>query len=201
MIAYVKGILEEYTEDGIVVEAGGVGYGIMIPASMMAELPSPGEEVKIFTYYQVTEDAEKLYGFRSREEKQMFQQLIKVNGIGPKSAMSILSAVSMEEIRMAVVTGDVKTLSRAPGLGKKTAEKLILELKDKFSAADLVGSLESRGSAPAVVTDAYTEAVEALVALGYSSAEALKAVRSVDGQDGMSVDEILQAAFQKLAMF
>ncbi len=201
MIAYVKGILEEYTEDGIVVEAGGVGYGIMIPASMMAELPSPGEEVKIFTYYQVTEDAEKLYGFRSREEKQMFQQLIKVNGIGPKSAMSILSAVSMEEIRMAVVTGDVKTLSRAPGLGKKTAEKLILELKDKFSAADLVSSLESSSSAPAVVTDAYTEAVEALVALGYSSAEALKAVRSVDGQEGMSVDEILQAAFQKLAMF
>ncbi len=201
MIAFVKGILEEYSDDGVVIATGGVGLNVAVPLSLLSELPAAGEEVKLYTHFQVSEDAMKLYGFRSREERETFRLLLKVSGIGPKLAMSILSAVSMDELRLAVVSGDVKTLSRAPGLGKKTAEKLIVELKDKFSAAEIAASSGAVSAGPTVVTDAYSEAVAALTALGYSSAEALRAVRSIDGSDSMTSEEILQAAFQKLAMF
>ncbi|MBQ4425145.1 MAG: Holliday junction branch migration protein RuvA [Lachnospiraceae bacterium] len=202
MIYYIRGILSEYTEEGIVVEAGGVGYSLIVPTTVLSELPSPGEEVRLYTYFQVAEDMQKLYGFLTREERETFLLLIKVNGIGPKLAVSVLSAISVEELRIAVITGDVKTLSRAPGLGKKTAEKMILELKDKFDAAKVVEAVAGKsGDAPVVVTDAFTEAVAALQSLGYSSSEALKAVRAVPAEDDWTVDEILQAAFQKLALF
>lgn len=203
MIAYVKGILEEYTEDGIVVEAGGIGYAIAVPAALANEL-SLGEEVKIYTYFQVAEDMQKLYGFGSREDRTVFTLLLKVSGIGPKLAMSVLSSMGAEALQLAVITGDVKSLAKAPGLGKKTAEKLIVELKDKFDTAALVNAMPEktgRGAMPTVVSDAFSEATEALIALGYSSSEALKAVRAVEAKEGMSTDEVLQEAFRKLATF
>ena len=200
MIAYIKGIFEEITEDGIVVEAGGVGYGIAVPPSLASEL-TLGDEVKIYTYYQVAEDMQKLYGFASREDRRVFTQLLKVSGIGPKLAMSIMSSVGTDELKLAVITNDVKTLSRAPGLGKKTAEKLILELKDSFDAAEVISGTKAPQGAPLVMDDAFSEAAQALMALGYSSSEAMKAVRQVEPRDGITVDDVLQEAFRHLAAF
>lgn len=200
MIAYIKGIFEEITEDGIVVEAGGVGYGIAVAPSLASEL-TLGDEVKIYTYFQVAEDMQKLYGFASREDRRIFTLLLKVSGIGPRLAMSIMSAVTADELKLAVVTGDVKTLSRAPGLGKKTAEKLILELKDSFNAAEVITGSSAPQGAPLVLDDAFSEAAQALMALGYSSSEAMKAVRQVEAYDGITVDDVLQEAFRHLAAF
>ena len=201
MIAYIRGIFEEITEDGIVVEAGGVGYGIAVSPALASGL-SQGEEVKIYTYFQVGEDTQKLYGFCSREDRRVFTQLLKVPGIGPKLAMGIMSAIDTDELKLAVITGDVKRLSRAPGLGKKTAEKLILELKDSFDAAEVItgGKNESTGTA-LVMEDAFSEAAQALIALGYSSSEAMKAVRKVESRDGITTEDVLQEAFRHLAAF
>ena len=200
MIAYIKGIFEEISEDGIVVEAGGVGYGIAVPPSLTSEL-TVGDEVKIYTYYQVAEDMQKLYGFASREDRRVFTLLLKVSGIGPRLAMSIMSAMSADELKLAVMTNDVKGLSRAPGLGRKTAEKLILELKDSFNAAEVItGAKEPQGT-PLVMDDAFSEAAQALMALGYSSSEAMKAVRQVEAFPGITVDDVLQEAFRHLAAF
>ena len=200
MIAYIRGIFEEITEDGIVVEAGGVGYGIAVPPSLAGEL-TLGDEVKVYTYYQVAEDMQKLYGFASREDRRVFTLLLKVSGIGPRLAMSIMSALPTDELKIAVVTNDVKALSRAPGLGKKTAEKLILELKDAFNAAEVITGTGKEQSAPLVMDDAFSEAAQALMALGYSSSEAMKAVRQVEAYDGITVDDVLQEAFRHLAAF
>lgn len=201
MIAYIRGIFEEITEDGLVVEAGGVGYAIAASPSLVSEL-APGDEVKIYTYYQVAEDMQKLYGFASREDRRVFTQLLKVPGIGPRLAMSIMSTLRADELKLAVITGDVKALSRAPGLGKKTAEKLILELKDSFDAAEVItGSGAAVSGGPLVMDDAFSEAAQALMALGYSSSEAMKAVRRVEPFDGITVDDVLQEAFRHLAAF
>nr|MBQ6241164.1 Holliday junction branch migration protein RuvA [Lachnospiraceae bacterium] len=201
MIYYVKGILTEYTEEGAVLEAGGVGYHLIIPASLRAELPAPGEEVKLYTYYQVGEDSQKLYGFSDREARNLFMQLIKVSGIGPKLAVSVMGTLSVDELRLAVIAGDAKAIAQAPGMGKKTAEKLILEMKDKIDVSQLVTGPGKAAGAPVVVTDAFSEAVAALQALGYSSSEALKTVRSLEADEDWTVDQILEAAFRKLAMF
>lgn len=202
MIYYVKGILTEFTEEGAVLEAGGVGYHLIIPASLRVELPAPGEEVKLYTYYQVGEDSQKLYGFSDREARNLFLQLIKVSGIGPKLAVSVMGTLSVDELRLAVIAGDVKAIAQAPGMGKKTAEKLILEMKDKIDVSQLVTAPSGTpGGAPVIVTDAFSEAVAALQSLGYSSSEALKTVRSLDADEDWTVDQILQAAFQKLAAF
>ena len=144
---------------------------------------------------------QKLYGFANREDRRVFTMLLKVSGIGPKLAMSIMSAVPTDELKLAVVTGDVKTLSRAPGLGKKTAEKLILELKDSFDAAEVITGGRAPQSAPLVLDDAFSEAAQALMALGYSSSEAMKAVRQVEAREGITVDDVLQEAFRHLAAF
>ena len=202
MIYYVKGILTEYTEDGVVIEAGGIGYQITVPTSLLAELPQPGEEVKLYTYYQVAEDSRRLFGFANRDERSLFLQIIKVSGIGPKLAVSVLGTLTPDALRLAVVSGDVKAISQAPGMGKKTAEKLILELKDKIDLAAVLNAPATAPSGtPVVISDAFSEAVAALQALGYSSSEALKTVRSIEAGDDWTVDQILQEAFRKLASF
>ena len=202
MIYYVKGILMEYTEDGVVIEAGGIGYQITVPTSLLAELPQPGEEVKLYTYYQVAEDSRRLFGFANRDERSLFLQIIKVSGIGPKLVVSVLGTLTPDALRLAVVSGDVKAISQAPGMGKKTAEKLILELKDKIDLAAVLNAPATAPSGtPVVISDAFSEAVAALQALGYSSSEALKTVRSIEAGDDWTVDQILQEAFRKLASF
>ena len=164
--------------------------------------------MRLYTYLQVREDAFVLYGFFTREDRKLFGQLLGVSGIGPKGALGILSALSADDLRFAVLADDAKTISKAPGVGLKTAKKLILELRDKLSLeeafeARLAGERAKEGKAgagpSAGLTEARHEAVEALTALGYSSSEALKAVRQVEAADGMDVEDILKAALKYMS--
>ena len=175
MIGYVKGILEEIEEDCVIVDVNGLGIRILTGGALASQMLVPGSEVKIYTYTYVKEDAFQLYGFISKDELSLFKKLITVSGIGPKGAASILSAFSAEDLRYAIYAGDIKTISKAPGIGKKTAERLVLELKDKveldYQADTLMGQLadETVGSTE---PNNRKDAIDALTALGYSSMDA-----------------------------
>ena len=198
MISYIKGELTEILEDGVVVEASGVGYHIMVPASLFRELPKTGSPVRLFTHFQVKEDSMSLYGFFCRDDVRMFRMLIGVSGIGPKGGLGILSQLSADDLRFAVLSGDVKAISATPGIGKKTAEKLIIELKDKLDLDDMLHPAEEGIPAAAAdpgATSVQSEAVQALVALGYGSTESLKAVKKVKLEDA-TVEEVLKAALK-----
>lgn len=201
MISYVKGALAEKSEDRIVVEAGPVGLGIYVPLSVLEVLPPLGEEVKIYTYLQVREDDLSLYGFLNRQDLDMFRRLIGVNGIGPKGALGILSALSPDDLRLAILTGDAKAISKAPGVGAKTAQRIILDLKDKVSAEEMLASVadtDERTSVP-LMQEAGREAATALVALGYSNLEASKAVKNVQITEDMDAEAVLRASLKYLA--
>ena len=203
MISYIRGTLAEKNEDSAVVEAHGVGYQIFVPVPVLSELPPLGESVKIYTYFSVREDGMSLFGFLSRQDLAMFKQLIGVNGIGPKSALGILSALRPDVPRMAVASGDAKTISRAPGVGPKTAQRIILDLKDKIRPEDvLAGGLEESLAVPEEISgvgQAGKEAVEALTALGYSAAEAAGAVKKVKITEEMTAEDVLKGALRHLA--
>ena len=207
MISYVKGPLVGIEEDSIVVEAGSVGLAIHVPASLLPELPRLGEEVTVYTYFQVREDAMTLYGFLHKQDRDMFKQLIGVNGIGPKGALGILSALRPDDLRLAIVSEDVKALAKAPGIGNKTAQRLILDLKDKISMEDVLGSMASGtdlgtgsgAAAMAGLAEAAKEAVQALVALGYTNSEASRAVKQVEIVDGMTSEDVLKASLKHLS--
>lgn len=207
MIAYIRGRLEyvDLEEGMAVLETGGIGYQILLSGRDLELLPSAGEEVRLYTYLQVRDDAFVLYGFFTREDRKLFGQLLGVSGIGPKGALGILSGLSADDLRFAVLADDAKTIAKAPGIGLKTAKKLILELRDKLSLekafeAQLAGEKAREGAEPSAgLTAARNEAVEALTALGYSSSEALKAVRQVEAADGMDVEEILKAALKYMS--
>lgn len=203
MISYIRGTLAEKNEDSAVVEAHGVGYQIFVPVPVLSELPPLGESVKIYTYFSVREDGMSLFGFLSRQDLAMFKQLIGVNGIGPKSALGILSALRPDVLRMAVASGDAKTISRAPGVGPKTAQRIILDLKDKIRPEDvLAGGLEESLAVPEEISgvgQAGKEAVEALTALGYSAAEAAGAVKKVKISEEMTAEDVLKGALRHLA--
>ena len=203
MISYIRGTLAEKNEDSAVVEAHGVGYQIFVPVPVLSELPPLGESVKIYTYFSVREDGMSLFGFLSRQDLAMFKQLIGVNGIGPKSALGILSALRPDVLRMAVASGDAKTISRAPGVGPKTAQRIILDLKDKIRPEDvLAGGLEESLAVPEEISgvgQAGKEAVEALTALGYSAAEAAGAVKKMKITEEMTAEDVLKGALRHLA--
>ena len=203
MISYIRGTLAEKNEDSAVVEAHGVGYQIFVPVPVLSELPPLGESVKIYTYFSVREDGMSLFGFLSRQDLAMFKQLIGINGIGPKSALGILSALRPDVLRMAVASGDAKTISRAPGVGPKTAQRIILDLKDKIRPEDvLAGGLEESLAVPEEISgvgQAGKEAVEALTALGYSAAEAAGAVKKVKITEEMTAEDVLKVALRHLA--
>ena len=203
MISYIRGTLAEKNEDSAVVEAHGVGYQIFVPVPVLSELPPLGESVKIYTYFSVREDGMSLFGFLSRQDLAMFKQLIGVNGIGPKSALGILSALRPDVLRMAVASGDAKTISRAPGVGPKTAQRIILDLKDKIRPEDvLAGGLEESLAVPEEISgvgQAGKEAVEALTALGYSAAEAAGAVKKVKITEEMTAEDVLKGSLRHLA--
>lgn len=206
MISYVKGPLMAVEEDMIVVEAGSLGLGIHVPLSVLEALPPLGSQVTVYTHFQVREDAMTLYGFLHRQDREMFRQLIGVNGIGPKAALGILSVLRPDELRLAVISGDAKAISRAPGVGIKTAQRIILDLKDKVSAEEILenmtsGAFEAPGAAQAGagMAAAASEAVQALVALGYSSAEAARAVKKTEVTEDMSAEDILRASLKHLS--
>ena len=201
MIGYVKGILEEADDQCIIVDNHGIGYRIFVPGSFFSGAIPIGQEVKIYTYLNVKEDAMQLYGFLSRDDLEMFRLLLNVNGIGPKAALGVLAGLTADELRFAVLSDDIKTISRAPGIGKKTAQKLILELKDKLKLEDafekkLAHEQEATNLSGSVLHDGRQEAVEALVALGYSSTEAMKAVRKVTDVSPDDVEGLLKAALK-----
>ena len=201
MISYIKGPLMEIEGDIIVVEAGCVGYNIRVPLSLLDGLPDIGSEVRIYTYLQVREDAMSLYGFLNRQDLKMFRLLLGVNGIGPKGALGLLSAISPDDLRLAIISGDAKAISKAPGIGSKTAQRLILDLKDRIPEEQIVSMIEKKseehgtGGGGAVGK----EAVDALVALGYSAMEATKAVRQVEILDGMTAEQVLKASLKYMA--
>lgn len=204
MFSYIKGTLEEIWEDSIVVETGGVGWKIHVPLSVLDRIPRTGEEIRVYTSFQVREDAMTLYGFLSRQDLKMFEQLLGVNGIGPKAALGILSTMQPDDLRMAILSEDAKAISRAPGIGPKTAKRVILDLKDRIKMEDVLpGSFsgEAQLSASAVpgVEGVGKEAIEALVALGYSMTEAAKAVRQVEITDGMTAEAVLKGSLKFLA--
>lgn len=201
MISYIKGPLIEAAEGRIVVEAGSMGFNIYVPMSIFDKLPAAGETVTIYTSFQVREDAMNLYGFMSRQDRAMFEQLIGVNGIGPKAALGILSVLSPDELRMAIISSDAKLISKAPGVGAKTAQRLILDLKDKINADDILQAAEEDSSlhtGSTLHTGALKEAVDALTALGYSPAEASGAVKKVEIYENMTAEDILKQSLKHL---
>ena len=192
----------ETEEDMIVVEAGSVGYNIRVPLSVIDGLPGIGEEVRIYTYLQVREDAMSLYGFLTRQDLKMFRLLLGVSGIGPKGALGLLSAMRPDDLRLAVISGDVKAISRAPGIGNKTAQRLILDLKDKIPVDQLLSAPRvepGRKPADTGLGEAAREAVEALIALGYSPGEAARAVSKTTVTENMTGEDVLKASLRHLA--
>ena len=200
MIGYIRGSIEEIEEWGLVIDRGGIGFRIFMPGALLAQQVRIGEEVKIFTYLHVKEDAMQLYGFFTKDDLEVFKLLLNVNGIGPKAALGVLSGLTADELRFAVLSDDAATIAKAPGIGKKTAQKLILELKDKFSLEEAFQSKLShvQEKSAGSMQDGTGEAVQALVALGYSNTEALQAVRKVEGSGEMDTEESLKAALKQL---
>lgn len=202
MYAYLKGTLEEITEDAIVVEAGNIGYNVKVSTTTADLLPGIGSEVKIYTYTLVREDAFSLYGFLTRDDLEIFKKLITVNGIGPKGGLAILSVMNADALRFAIMAGDAKSIAKAPGVGNKTAERVILDLRDKISLEDTlhglgepVGTVNTTGTA-GIDNVMKKEAIEALVALGYSASDATAAVKKTSVDENSTVENILKAALK-----
>lgn len=201
MYAYLKGIIEEIEEDNLVVEVNGIGYNVKMAAANMSILPPKGSTVKVYTYTSVREDAIWLYGFLTRDDLSMFKLLITVNGIGPKGAQAVLSAMPADELRFAIYAGDAKKIAKAPGIGAKTAQRIILDLKEKISLEDSLTHITDAETATAndVCYGNRKEAIEALTALGYSRSDAVKAVSAVVTDEQMDVEKILKLSLKQLA--
>ena len=202
MYSYIKGTLEETMEDKIVVDNHGIGSNINVPARVLDALAPVGSEVKVYTYLNVKEDAFSLYGFLTKDDIKVFQLLLGVGGIGPKGALAILSVMSTDDLRFAVMGGDAKASAKAPGVGGKTAQRVILELKDKLNIEDVFEEKDMpqvSGGVPETKT-VKSEAVQALVALGYSSSEALSVLSKIEITEEMNVEDVLKAALKQMAM-
>ena len=197
MIAFIKGTVDSLSEGKMILESHGIGYELNIPASMFDAGVREGEELKIYTHMSVREDGISLFGFLSREDLEIYRMLIGVSGIGPKAALAVLSTLTADNLRFAVLSEDVQAIAKTPGIGKKTAQKLILELKDKF---DLQEAFEQKlaGNQAAGEPDAFQDAVQALTALGYSGTEALQAVKKVEITEGMDSEAVLKAALKHM---
>ena len=193
MIHYIKGTLAIKLDTGIVVEAGGIGYDISVPGNSSLYLRGEGDEVICYTAMIVREDDVSLYGFADRESLELFRLLITVSGVGAKAAMAVLSALTSSQLRQAIAFEDDKAIATANGVVKKTAQRIVLELKDKVSADDV--SVPEQQTVSAVSDDARTEAVNGLVALGYSRAEAFNALA---GAEAATVEEYIKKALKNL---
>lgn len=202
MIAYLKGTVTEVDKESVILECRDIGYRVFMPASALERMGKTGEELTVHTYLHVKEDAMQLYGFLRKGDLAAFRLLLGVNGVGPKAAMGILSCFSWEDLSFAVLSDDAAAIAKAPGIGKKTAQKVILELKDKMSLQEAFEQKISGGDSPGTGNTepaAVQEAAEALEALGYGRQEAWKALRQVPGSSGMNVEELLRAALKQMA--
>jgi len=202
MINYIKGELADINEAYIVVEVGNIGYEVFLPSSTIMGLPPIGSTIKLYTYLHVREDAINLFGFKTKDELEMFKLLITVNGIGPKGALGILSAMSADDLRFAVLAEDAKTIAKAPGIGNKTASKLILELKDKLKLESAfeqrLANVQSKQGTASSVAEKRDEAIQALTVLGYSASDALKIVNKIDITEDMTSEEILKLCLKRI---
>lgn len=197
MFSYIKGILDEINEDIAVVENNGIGYEIAIPLRQINTLPQRGSEVKIFTYLQVKEDGLSLYGFLDKESLALFKKLLSVSGVGPKSALGILSLFSPNELKVAILSQDSKAIAKAPGIGIKSAQRIIIDLKDKVDILDVV-PVDDLSVSQEVYNDsaAKQEALLALNALGYSDKEAKKALSNIEESAELTVEDYLKMALK-----
>lgn len=199
MIAYLKGQLADIGEENIVLEVNGIGYNVKVNGRTSAGLPRIGETIKIYTYTAVREDAINLFGFLTKDDLEMFRLLITVSGIGPKGALAVLSVLDADGLRFAILSGDAKAIAKAPGVGGKTAERVIIDLKDKVSVEDTFVHKEAAEQIPGQASgEAVKEAVEALTALGYPASDALRAVKQVENAGQMEVEELLKQALKKM---
>lgn len=202
MYAYVNGIVVDVTEDNCILDVNDIGYNVRISPSTASRLPAVGEKTRLYTYTCVREDAFLLYGFLSKNELELFKQLITVNGIGPKGGLSILSVMDADSLRFAIMSQDAKSIAKAPGIGAKTAERIILDLKDKISIDDTLIQREVDSYKPAsTAMNAHAlETIEALVALGYAKTDATKAVNNVPNKDVLDSGALLKAALKYIFM-
>ena len=198
MIDFIEGTVESKAPGELVICAGGVGFLLMCSNATLAEAPAKGEKWRCYSVLNVREDAMELFGFASRQERAMFKKLCQVTGVGAKTALGVLSAMPLRDLSVAIVTGDVAALSRAPGVGKKTAQRIVLELKDKVEQQDLSAASAAGAAAPAArVGDAQGEAQAALQALGYTAAEAARAINLVRDQAD-TVDQLIMLALRQI---
>jgi len=199
MFSFIEGEVCEKSNGLLVLLSGGVGWQLTCSNNTLQAAPALGQKMRCYTWLSVREDALELFGFATREEKDMFLQLTSVSGVGPKTALGMLGAMPLRDLSLAILLGDVNALSRAPGIGKKTAQRIALELKDKVTQADVSAGTSGEGAAPAAVpSDAVVEAIEALTALGYSSTEARNAVSQVRDQSDKP-DELIRLALRAMA--
>ncbi len=200
MIAFLKGTVEDIYDDTLVLDVNGIGYNVKASSTTIAKLSGTRDEVKVYTYLSVKEDSVSLFGFLSKNELELFIQCIGVSGIGPKAAISILSVLDVDSLRFAIMSGDAKAIAQAPGVGKKIAERLILELKDKIQIDDTLISKEASAysAGATVVNEEVQEAIAALVSLGYGQTEAKRAVTNVPNADTLDSGTLLRLALKNL---
>ncbi len=199
MIAYISGALVSAGENYIVIDNHGMGYRIFVSGKFLEHIPAYGTQIKIYTHMYIREDELTLYGFHSEEELSVFRILIGISGVGPKVAMAILTALTIQELQLAVISEDAKTISKANGVGAKGASRIILELKDKLKMEDMMDAAFEQS----IVQDtqdlnAARDAILALVNLGYSNSEAALAVKKIGDTSQMDIESILKAALKKL---
>ena len=195
MISYIKGTVKYLSNEEVIIERDGIGFGILTSQNVINKLRID-DNVTLFTYMHVREDDISLFGFLSQDEKNIFRQLISISGIGPKGALAILSTLSIDELRIAVLSEDYKAIAKANGIGTKTAQRVVIDLKDKLKLEDILPDAEGSVQEEGTGNDNMAEAALALTSLGYSNIEALRALKKVKNNENMSVEELLQAALK-----
>lgn len=204
MISYISGELVAVLENSVIVDYQGMGLEILAPTSLIEKMPGIGKQVKIYTYFHVKEDAMQLFGFETMADKELFKKLISVNGVGPKGGVSIIGTLGSDDLRFAILADDAKAIAKTPGIGLKTAQKVILDLKDKVDMQESIETALDHGMENAAVQTKQnfqgiqSEAAEALTALGYGASDALKAVRSVEITPEMTVEELLKQSLKHI---
>ena len=198
MIGRLRGTLAEKHPPFLILDVGGVGYEVEVPMTTLYRLPSVGEPLTLHTHLVVREDAQLLYGFAEKREREFFRELIRLNGVGPKLALALMSGLEVDELVRCVQAGDTSTLVKVPGVGKKTAERLLVELKDRFKAWETLpgmAGLVIEPSSVSPVSSAESDALSALISLGYKPQEASRAVAAVK-EDGLSSEEMIRRALK-----
>ena len=203
MIGYLKGEIAAIYEDRVIIEVSGVGYNVFMPATSLDLIDGVGINIRIYTYLSVREDAMTLYGFLTKDDLDLYRMLITVNGIGPKGALSLLSVMTAEQLRFAILSGDAKQIGKAPGVGAKTAQRVIIDLKDRIDTVTLFDTSSYTANTDKgtrhTLTKVFEEAAEALTALGYSQSDSYKAVKSIDAGEDPDVETVLKLALSYLS--